>query len=487
MFARIVALALLVIAPPVVADDDLPADQAAGQKLLAEGDRLADKGEPTEAVLRYKKAFEQLLPSMRRLRFKHEVKRDVTARKDLRAVILKDLDDEATPGEFRGDELGMKALGLLPRSLDLKETMVRLYTEQIAAFYDPKTKTMHLIKEEEAEKPKPSFLERLLGKTGGFDKDENKTVLAHELTHALADQNFDLDAMQSRVRRDDDRQLALAALIEGEATLTMMEAQAQDWNGTQFPKMPAADIAAALRLLGPAMAIGGGPSLREAPPILTESMIFPYFGGLVFCMSLTNRGGWDWVDEAYRNPPLSTEQVLHPEKYRGQPDPPTTVDLGPLDAGPGWSERGRNVVGEMQMEVLLRRYRGKDAAAGWDGDRFAVFESDDGKLGLVWSTTWDTEADAREFVRSYARFQTTKLGKGVPEPDVFPDSIRRPSDGAVFAIERNGLDVAVVEGFPSPVAETLLSAALHARKSEKTHEPTPEAVEALKKKASGKD
>ncbi|HWE37956.1 MAG TPA: hypothetical protein VG406_15405 [Isosphaeraceae bacterium] len=487
MFARIVALAVIVMVSPVVADDVLPADQGAGRKLLAEGDKLADKGEPTEAVLRYKKAFEQLLPSMRKLHFKHEVKRDVTARKDLRAVILEDLDDETTPGEFRGDELGMKALGLLPRSLDLKETMVRLYTEQIAAFYDPKTKTMHLIKEEEAAKPKPSFLERLLGKTGGFDKDENKTVLAHELTHALADQNFDLDAMQSKVRRDDDRQLALAALIEGEATLTMMEAQAQDWDGNKFPKMPAADVDAALRLMGPMLAVGGGPSLREAPPILSESMIFPYFRGMVFCLSLTNRGGWDWVDEAYKNPPLSTEQVLHPEKYRGQPDPPTIVDLGPLDAGPGWSERGRNVVGEMQMEVLLHSFRGKAAAAGWDGDRFAVFEGPDGKLGLVWSTTWDTEADAREFVHSYARFQTTKLGKDVPEPAVFPDSIRRPSAGAVYAIERHGLDVAIVEGFSSPATESLLSAALHAKKTEKTQEPTPEAVEALKKKKAGKN
>ena len=80
--------------------------------------------------------------------------------------------------------------------------MVKVYSEEIAAFYDTKTKTMHLIKEPEAKAKKPpTFLERLLGKTGGFDKDENKTVIAHELTHALADQNFDLDALQKAVKQ----------------------------------------------------------------------------------------------------------------------------------------------------------------------------------------------------------------------------------------------------------------------------------------------
>ena len=221
----LLGLALLVPTPPAPAEE-LKADVEAGKKLLDEGDALADKGGPNEAVVRYKQAFEQLLPGMRKIAFKHEVKRDVTAREDLRALLIKEIDEEMTPDEFRADELGMKALGLLPRDFPLKETMVKVYSEEIAAFYDTKTQTMHLIKEPEAQAKKPpTFLERLLGKTGGFDKDENKTVIAHELTHALADQNFDLDAMQKAVKHDDDRGLALSALIEGEATLTMIGAR----------------------------------------------------------------------------------------------------------------------------------------------------------------------------------------------------------------------------------------------------------------------
>ena len=136
--------------------DDLKADTATGKKLLAEGD---DAGRPRarrpRPCIQYKRAFEQLLPGMRKLPFKHEVKRDVTTREDLKAVLIKEIDEEMTPAEFRANELGMKVLGLLPREINLKEVMVKVYSEEIAAFYDTKTKTMHLIKEPEAKKNKP--------------------------------------------------------------------------------------------------------------------------------------------------------------------------------------------------------------------------------------------------------------------------------------------------------------------------------------------
>jgi hypothetical protein len=452
------------------AAEELKADVALGVKLLAEGDALADKDETTEAVLRYKQAFEHLLPAMRKLPFKHEVKRDVTAREALGDYIRKEIDQEQTPAEFRANELGMKALGLLPRELDLKATQIKLLTEQIAAFYDTRTKTMHLIREPEAKTKKgPSFLERLLGQTGRFDKDENKGIIAHELTHALADQNFDMEALQDAAKGDDDRSAALVALVEGEAFLTMMGAQISDWDGSKIAKLPAEDLDRTMSFMSPLMGILGGPSLREVPPILSESLMFSYLRGIVFCAHLTNDGGWSALDAAYREPPLSTEQILHPEKYRAQPDAPTAIDLGTLDPGRGWTEVVRNVVGEMQMGVLLRRHGGKKAAAGWDGDTFAAFESPADRLGLVWLSTWDTEADAREFAEGYARFQTTKLGPDEPEPDSVPAALRRSHSGADYAVERRGLDVAVVEGFPGAATDALITAAFRAKKTEKTH------------------
>ncbi len=465
--ASILALLASLLATAASPAADLPASVERGKELLEEGDRLADRKEPTEAVLRYKLAFEQLLPGIRQLKFKHEVKRDVTNREDLKALLLKEIDEELTPQEFRTNELGMKVLGFIPREINWKETMVRVYSEEIAAFYDPKTKTMHLIKESPAaEAKKPGFLESLLGKKQGFDKDENKTVIAHELTHALADQNYDLDKMQKAAEADDDRSLALSSLIEGEATLAMMGAQQDDWDGSKIGATPAAALDRMFGLMMPFMSLGSGKALREAPPILSESLIFPYLRGMVFCASLTNQGGWTALDDAYKNPPQSTEQILHPEKYRDRPDPPTSIDLGRLEPGDGWAEVGRNVIGEMQLGILLRRHGGKPVAAGWDGDRFAVFDRKDGSLGVVWLSTWDTEDDARDFARQYTRFQTTKMGEGVNSPEAFPDAIRRPHEGKVYAVERRGKDVAVVEGFGTETTERLLESAFKAGKAE---------------------
>src|SRR5262249_33618037 len=147
--------------------------------------------------------------------------------------ILKEIDEDMTPQEFRANELAMKAFGLLPADYNLREALAQVYSEEVAAFYDPKTKTMHLI--EEPKKPvekKVGLLERLFfGKKNQFDKDENKSVIAHELTHALADQHYDLDTLQKAVKKDDDRSMALSALIEGEATLTMFGASMDDWEG----------------------------------------------------------------------------------------------------------------------------------------------------------------------------------------------------------------------------------------------------------------
>ena len=125
----------------------------------------------------------------------------------------------------------------------------------------------------------------------------------------------------------------------------------------------------------------------------------------------------------------------------------------------------------MQLAVLLRRHGGKSAAAGWDGDRYAVFEGREGRVGLVWFSTWDTDDEAREFFRGYVRFQTTKLGDGASPPEAFPDSVRRPHKGTVFAVERRGRDVVVVEGFPVDPTDALVEAAFTSKKTEMTYAP----------------
>jgi hypothetical protein len=383
-------------------------------------------------------------------------------------MLLKEFDEDMTPAEFEANEKALKAFGLIGRDLDLKALLVQVYSEEIAAYYDPKTKTMYLIEEPEAKKAQPpTFLERLFGKTQGFDKDENKTVIAHEMTHALADQHFDLDGLHADAKDDDDRSMAASALIEGEATLAMMGVGMDDWEGTEIVKIPADGLDRGVSLMSSFLPmLGGGKSLRDAPPVIAESMMFPYLRGMVFCAYLANEGGWAAVDEAYRNPPLSTEQILHPAKFRKDVDLPTAVDLGELKPGEGWKELGRNVLGEMQTAVMLRKQRGAAAAAGWDGDRYAVFEGTGGKLGLVWFSTWDSEDDAREFAQSFVRYQTARMGKDGFQPGRIPDSLWRCVDDVCRVVERRGPDVVVVEGFAGTATASLVEAAFAAKKSE---------------------
>jgi hypothetical protein len=466
------------------------ADESAvrqGTKLLEEGDRLADQGQFTEAVIRYKRAMEQLLPELRKIPFKHEVKRDVTKRENMKALILKEIDEDLTAEEFRANELAMKAFGLLPRDFNLREALAQVYSEEVAAFYDPKTKTMHLIEEpKEPAKKSPSLLERLFGKKSAFDKDENKTVIAHELTHALADQHYDLDKMQQAVKKDDDQSLALNALIEGEATLAMFGAGMDDWKGNEITKMPAENLEFTFNLIAPFLPfMGGGATLRKAPPIISESMIFPYFRGMVFCLKLANEGGWTAIDRIYRNPPLSTEQVLHPEKYSAKRDLPMKIELGKLSPGTGWKEVGRNVMGEMQLAVMLKKHGGKTAAAGWDGDRYAIFEGPKNKLGLVWISTWDSAEDAREFASGYVAYQTAKVQKLGSPPKPIGDLVWRNLDDSMYVVERRGQNVAVVEGFSAEATPKLVDAAFLAKQTEiRPAELDPDATKTTSERSS---
>lgn len=437
----------------------------AGTKLLKQGDLLADEGKHQDAEIRYEDAFEEILPSMRKLPFKQKVNRKVTRREDMKSILLKEFETDLSPEEFRANELALKAFGLVHRELNLKELLIEVYSEEIAAFYDPKTKTMHLIKEEEAKAQKPAtFFEKLFGKPTGFDKDESKTVIAHELTHALSDQHFDLDAMHETAKKNDDRSLAVSALIEGEATLVMMGVGVDDWNGTQILRMRSDDMDKALSFMTPFMTfLGGGKSLKSAPPIITESMLFPYIRGMIFCTKVVNGGGWKGLDDAYRNPPVSTEQILHPEKYGNNPDLPMTIDLGKLTPEAGWKEVGRNVLGEMQLAVLLRSHGGKSAAAGWDGDSYAVFENPNHELGLVWLTTWDSEKDATEFAGGYLKYQTTKFDRETPKPDPNALALTRLHQKAAFTVDRRGHHVAIIEGFSPETTRSLMNQVYAAR------------------------
>jgi hypothetical protein len=198
-------------------------------------------------------------------------------------------------------------------------------------------------------------------------------------------------------------------------------------------------------------------------------MTFPYLKGIVFCASLTNRGRWTAIDKAYRNPPLSTEQILHPEKYGETPDLPRKIDFTGLDLPEGWKLAHTNVLGEFQIQLLLTRHAGKQAAAGWDGDSYSILESPSGSLGLVWRSVWDDESEAIEFATAYSNCQTRRFQLDEPDGPTMPSEIRRSSKDLAYWIVRRGPEVVVLEGFSEPDSARLVESAFRLPSQEKTH------------------
>ena len=220
-----------------------------------------------------------------------------------------------------------------------------------------------------------------------------------EADHAIGDQHWDLEGMQDAIPDvEGDRIAALQALIEGDATLLMTL-----WSA----RHAAADV---MGLDG--AALPGGDLLDGLPQVIQRQLLYPYLDGLTFLMRKWGPGGWDAVNRIWDAPPVSTEQVLHPEKY---PDElPVEVVLPDVAAalGDGWSVTGETVMGELNTSIFVadgapwdplsftlggQQMPNADAAAGWGGDRLVTLDGPDGAWALVWQTAWDTPADALEF------------------------------------------------------------------------------------------
>lgn len=402
------------------------------ERLVAAGDRLADQGDYQAALEKYTRAFQGVVSRIRGQDFLLPVKPSIYNRQELGEEMLRQLELEFTPEELLLMDAAYKVWGLVPRELDTAATLTKLLTEEVAGFYDPDNKRMVLIVEE-GQPQQPSWLGSLLGTKAAFDKEEQKTTLAHELTHALQDQLYDLNALEERIKDDDDMLLAFSALVEGDATLLMF-LQAGDMGGVD--ELDPTAMRATFNLMSWMLPLSGGPTLRTAPPIFRESLTFPYFQGMLFALALADRGGWDNVHHSYRSPPVSTEQILHPSKYGAAEDYPQRVILPPLSqlTDAGWNRLGGNCLGELQTAIMFKRvFGGSQAAAGWDGDRYEIFRHSAGNLGLVSVSVWDSAGDAREFADAYRTYrlqQREKQPARPTHPTERPPAPRRAAEAA---------------------------------------------------------
>jgi hypothetical protein len=437
--------------------------------LKRDGDRLADQGDFQGALEKYTTAYLGVVSRIRGQAFDKAVPPNIYSREELGKEMHRMMEEEYTAEELELLDGSYKAFGLVPASMDCKQVVTQLLTEEVAGFYDPDSKRMVLIVEEGSAED-PGWLGRLLGAKPTFDKDEQKTTLAHELTHALQDQLYDLNAMQLGIEKDDDMLTAFSALVEGDATLLMFAEMDDEQDITQ---MDPDAIRATFNIMSWMLPLAGGETFRKSPPIFRDSLIFPYFQGMVFVLSGAEYGGWERIHQIYSNPPTSTEQILHPQKYFGkEQDTPQAVEIPDMqDLLPDWKHLGGNVLGELQTSILLSRViGGKAAADGWDGDRYEIFKTESGSLGLISVSIWDSENDAQEFEAAYKNYRE-KLPVRLKQDKSEETSVFGASSSRM--VQRIHDQVWLVEGFSEQQTQALAVRLKDCRFSEKKF-PMPE-------------
>lgn len=428
--------------------------------LLGRADAAARAGDIAEAVVLYRDAFAVRLPRLRGLEFHEVVQAGVLDSSETRAYMIGLFEEELPDEEIEAERKALVAFGLIPDDLDLKEFFIDLLGEEVAGFYHPQKKRLYMVAERKPRKK--GWLQRLLGGSDAFDPEEARMVIAHEMTHALADQNFDLVDLESRSKHDDDLALAVQSLVEGEATIAMLAAAME--KGEDVLAIPPGLLELSMSLVSPFLPFLGGESFRKAPRIIRETLLFPYLKGMIFVLHLTReRRDWEEVNKAFRNVPLSTEQIIHPEKF--SVDPPVEIRFPEIsgDLGDGWVRIRKNVMGELGISILLKQHRilgAGGAARGWDGDTYHVYEGPPGgpadtppgpprrcgPLAIVWASTWDSDSDAEEFAGAMARLLRKKARLPAPEDGETPRRI--VTERGVSLVKRTGVDVLVLDGIP---------------------------------------
>lgn len=345
-------------------------------------------------IARQMDEIEQQVIRLRGLSPTGEVTRALLTPDELRQRVIDDFLEDYTADEARDDALTLAAFGLLEPDFDLYEFYIELFSEQVAGFYDNETRSMYVIQDQ------------------GF-RGPQRLTYAHEYVHALQDLNYDFERglhyNDEACEQDSERCAALQALIEGDASF--MEIQ---WFTNHATPKDAAEIQEFYSNYK-------SPVYDSAPAFMQEDFLFPYDSGYAFVEYLYNQGGWPAVDQAYLNPPVSTEQILHPERY---PDVvPIPVNLPDLEEalGDGWREIDRGVMGEwytylilafgLDADARLETNKAEEAADGWGGDSYVVYHNETtDQTVMVLNTIWESNGDADEFNVAFQEYARARFG-----------------------------------------------------------------------------
>jgi hypothetical protein len=343
----------------------------------------ACRGEARQTQAKSEQDLARLVDSLRApveqatgLRFTAPPRSAMRSRDQVRAYLIRKLDEELPPKRLHGLETTYRLFGLLPDTLQLRPLLIDLYTEQVAGFYDPDSAMLFGVE--------------------GADRTQLSLVLAHELIHALQGQHLPLDSILD-AHDNNDRLSAAQAILEGQATLASLDVLAPGHHVAQNPQFWEM-YREQVRRQQSSM-----PVFRRAPLVLRETLIFPYLQGAEFMhwWNGERRGSMPYGPRM----PVSTEQVLHPDRYaRG--DVPLPI-VFPAETGVAYED----VLGEAEIRVVLATLAGSDEVQtvlpiGWGADRYRLYQSATGPA-LVWYVLWDDARSAGRFLRSAAGLRST--------------------------------------------------------------------------------
>lgn len=364
------------------------------------------------------------------LKFKHKVPADLIDKDHLRKFLSQRIDTSLKPSDIKAESLILKMLGLVPADYDLRAQTVDLLTEQAAAFYDYKKKKLFVME----------------GDTG----EAAIMALAHELGHALADQHFHLERYIKQNSQSDDAASARMAVMEGQASW-LMAAYLHKRAGLG-PDVPEA----ILRMMSGSLDQGAGqfPVFKQSPLYVRESLVFPYKEGMLFQDAVFRKLGKDGFAEVFRRAPVSTQQVLHPERYLEHQAPkfPAVPEVAPKRQ---YRKLAEGTLGEFDYRVLLTQFESREKsdelAPALAGSQFALFEDKRGRQPvLAWASKWESSEKARAFFDFYKLALRKKSADLQPAQET--DGVLEGRNGAGFyRVRLSGDLVESVEGLKTPV------------------------------------
>ena len=372
---------------------------------------------------------------------KQSIKKQFVNRDQVQEFVEKRMKDDQDAQRLQRSEIVLKKFGLLPAGFKLQEFLVELLREQVAGYYDPETKTVYLL--------------------DWLDPEQQKPVMAHELTHALQDQSFGLkkwlkdnsqshDSAEAEVTSD-EQSAARSAVVEGQAMAVMLDYLLEP-AGQSVLKAPR--IVDAIEA---GMETGNGtPVFSSAPLYLKQLLLFPYTYGLNFTRDMLERGGKKRAfADVFHKPPENTRQIMLPQTYL------ESENMGGMRVpelkkalGSDYERYDVGSIGQFDVDILIRTYGKKGEndklAEAWRGGWYYAVKSKSGAaddIGLVYVSRWADEASAKQFAQVYGGYIPTRY----PDAKARTGSVWDTSHGPV-SIEQDGAYVMILESLDATAA-----------------------------------